>query len=194
MTSHKAGSLIVTCLLQREMVQGSCYGEWRGWVLRSQRRQVASLSSVGAVLRKGSSDLSGSARTFPYCALISLAPKHSTQLFSIGRPQVFTAKLIRGYLRDKKQSASLASIHKEPPQELQSKQVFSQEPALNNHSHDLFQVSLQLSLCSGGNRMGRNPRIGDALGRRVGSCSASQSPTQDRDKGSIYGEMKSGNF
>lgn len=183
MTSHKAGSLIVTCLLQREVVQGSCYGEWRGWVLRSQRRQVASLSSVGAVRRKGSSDLSGSARTFPYCALISLAPKHSTQLFSIGRPQAFTAKLIRGYLRDKKQSASLASIHKEPPQKLQSKQVSSQEPALNNHSHDLFQVSLQLSLCSGGNRRGRHPRIGDALGRRVGSCSASQSPTQDRDKG-----------
>lgn len=83
----------------------------------------------------------------------SLAPKHSTQLFHIGRSQVFIAKLIRGYLRDKKQSASLASVHKEPPQKLQSKQVSSQEPALNNRSHDLFQVSLQLSLCSGGNRM-----------------------------------------
>lgn len=131
-------------------------------------KKAGGLSSGGAVRRKGSSDLSGSARTFPYCALISLAPKHSTQLFSIGRPQVFTAKLIRGYLRDKKQSASLASVHKEPPQKLQSKQVSSQEPALNKHSHDLFQVSLQLSLCSGGNRMGRHPRIGDALGRRVG--------------------------
>lgn len=114
---------------------------WREGGLGAEESMKAGgkgLSSGGETQRKGSSDLSGSAQTFPYSASISLAPEHSTLLSGIRRPQVFIAKLIRGYLRGKKQSASLTSIHKEPPWKQQSKQVSFQEPALNNHSHGLF--------------------------------------------------------
>lgn len=109
---------------------------------------------------------------------------------------MFIAKLIRGYLRGEKQSASLTSIHKEPPRKPQSKQVSSQEAALNNHSHGLFQVILQPSLFSEGNGVMAAPQNQPGLGGVlwIGSGSAGQSPPQDRAKGSVCGETKPGDF
>jgi hypothetical protein len=82
---------------QKKAMQGLLLGRWR---VQEKEAQTSGAQHGPLLL----------------CIHLSLAPKRSTQLFSIRRPQVFIAKLIRGYLRGKKQSASLTSIHKEPPQ------------------------------------------------------------------------------
>lgn len=137
-------------------------------MLRGKRRQ--GFRSGGEVSRRRKPQH----RAWLLCIHLSLALKCSTQLFSIRRPQVLIAKLIRGYLRGKKQSASLTSMHKKPPQNRQSKQVSSQESALNNHS--LFQVALQLSLCSEGKGVTGAPKNLPGLGELL--CQSSREWSQ----------------
>lgn len=113
-------------------------------------------------------------RAWLLCIHLSLAPKCSTQLFSIRRPQVLIAKLIRGYLRGKK-TICFINRHAQKASPEPAEQTGFLSRVCSKQSQPL-PVGLQLSLCSEGKGVTGAPKKQPGLGELL--CQSSREWSQ----------------